>query len=530
MRILVVEDDEVLRTLLTRRLNAECYAIDVAKDGLEGWDYASTYEYDLLILDLVLPKLNGIELCQKLRHAGYAVPILMLSSQDTSTAKIMGLNAGADDYMVKPFDEPELIGRIRALLRRGTSNPLPLVICGPLSLNSSTHEVFYGEMALTLTAKEYALLEMMMRESQHVFSSDEILESLWSSDEFPVDATVRSHVRRLRKKLTAVGAPSDLIATSHGRGYYLKTLNLSISTIAPAREPPEQETPTRKTPARETPNLATLNSPIEQSKSNESKQQNQYLALLNDTWKKHRSTCIERVELIRSALDSLQSGQLTSPMQAEAYRAAHTLMGTLGTFGLSQAMQLARNLDQELHPDLYLEPNQAKSFRSFLNQLRQQIEQTLYIENLPTMLEDPPKSLEAPKSKQSQPEIRVMLVDDDPVFLETFSQHLKPYGFQVLTVNDPRQFWSVLEGNQPDVLILDIQMQQINGFELCQGLRSVDPWQKIPVMFLSADSKAETQHKAFSVGADDYLCKPITAQSLSDRIHNRLQRIQAIVN
>ncbi len=525
MRILVVEDDEILRTLLTQRLTAECYAIDVAKDGLEGWDYASTYEYDLLILDLVLPKLNGIALCQKLRHAGYTVPILMLSSQDTSSAKIMGLNAGADDYMVKPFDEPELIGRIRALLRRGSSNPLPIVICGPLSLNSSTYEVFYGEMPLALTAKEYALLEMMMRDSQHVFSSDEILESLWSSEEFPVDATVRSHIRRLRKKLTAVGAPPDLIATSHGRGYYLKILELSTVTIAPARE-----TPARETPAREIPNIATPNVPIEQSKSNESTQQAQYLELLNDTWKKHRSTCIERVELIQSALDKLQAGQLTATIQAEAYRAAHTLVGTLGTFGLHEAMQLARNLDQELHPDLYLESNQAESLRSFLNQLQQQIEQTLYIENLPTMLEHRPKSIEDPKSKPSQPEIRVMLVDDDPFFLEIFPQHLEPYGFQVLTLNDPRQFWSVLEDHHPDVLILDIQMQQINGFELCQGLRSVDPWQKIPVMFLSADSKAETQHKAFSVGADDYLCKPITAQSLSDRIHNRLQRIQSIVN
>jgi DNA-binding response OmpR family regulator len=303
MRILVVEEDEILRTLLTQRLNAECYAIDVAKDGLEGWDYASTYEYDLLILDLVLPKLNGIALCQKLRHAGYTAPILMLSSQDTSSAKIMGLNAGADDYMVKPFDEPELIGRIRALLRRGTSNPLPIAICGPLSLNSSTYEVFYGEMPLTLTAKEYALLEMMMRDGQHVFSSDEILESLWSSEEFPVDATVRSHMRRLRKKLTAVGAPPDLIATSHGRGYYLKILDLSTATI---------------TPAREIPNVAIPNSPIEQSKSNESTQQTQYLALLNDTWKKHRSTCLERVTLIRSALDRLQSGQLTASIQARS--------------------------------------------------------------------------------------------------------------------------------------------------------------------------------------------------------------------
>lgn len=230
MRILLVEDDEALIKVLTRRLVEHHYAVDAVTDGVAAWEYASTYEYELLVLDVVLPKLDGISLCQRLRAAECTTPILLLTGQDTSVAKIMGLDAGADDYVVKPFDEAELIARIRALLRRSSTNPLPVLTWGELWLNPSTCEVTYADEPLTLTAKEYALLELLLRESQHVFSNEEILESLWSSEEFPVDATVRSHIRRLRHKLTAVGAPPDLIATAHGRGYYLKPLFPEVSS------------------------------------------------------------------------------------------------------------------------------------------------------------------------------------------------------------------------------------------------------------------------------------------------------------
>jgi DNA-binding response OmpR family regulator len=485
MRILLVEDDEILLTLLKQRLVEEHYAVDAVADGIKGWDYATTYEYDLLILDVGLPKLDGIALCQKLRLAEYTLPILMLTSRDTSNAKIMGLDAGADDYVVKPFDQAELVARIRALLRRGSINPLPILTWGDLCLNSSTQEVSYGEQILTLTAKEYALLEMMMRESQHVFSNEEILQSLWSSEEFPVDATVRSHMRRLRSKLTVLGAPPDLIATSHGRGYYLRPL-------PPDLEPPKA---TAETVAKEA----------------------KYLELLNQTWQKNRSTCLDRCEVIRSALVALQSGQLTPPIQAEAHRMAHTLIGTLGTFGL-QASRLCRSLEQELHRDLYLEPRQAESLRALLDQIQQEISSTSSLQP-----DSPIPAVEYP----AKPQIRVMLVDDDPLFLQTLSRQLQGYGFQVSTLDNPQQFWTLLEGCHPDVLILDVQMPQINGLELCQALRSGPDWQRLPVMFLSALADAKTQHQAFAMGADDYLCKPITAPTLTDRIHQRLQRIKA---
>lgn len=519
MRILVVEDDEILQSLLKQRLSAEHYAIDAASDGLKGWDYASTYDYHLIILDVVLPKLDGISLCQKLRQAGYTLPILMLTSQDTSTAKIMGLDAGADDYVVKPFDEPELIARIRALLRRSSTNPLPIVTCGNLHLNSSTHEVHYNETLLTLTAKEYALLEMMMRESQHVFSNEEILESLWSSEEFPVDATVRSHLRRLRHKLTTVGAPPDLIATAHGRGYYLKVAQTTGETHS--HQSSSVKSAASKSNRSNLSNTSNLSKPI-----TEAEQQAQYLELLNQTWQNHRSGCLDRLQTIRSALDHLQSGSLNAQIQTEAYRVAHTLVGTLGTFGLQEAMQISRNLDQELHPDLYLEPHQATELRSLLQQLHHHIETTPSIQELPKISNPSTGNLKTP----SQPKLRLMLVDDDPIFLKTFSPQLQHYGFQVSTVNHPEQFWPLLERIAPDVLVLDIQMPDTNGLTLCQSLRSSPHWQRLPVIFLSSATDSKTQNDAFAAGADDYLCKPMSAQTLNDRIQQRLQRIQAIVN
>ncbi len=527
MRILLVEDDDILLALLNQRLSAEHYAIDVATDGRTGWEYASTYEYNLLILDLVLPQLGGLELCQKLRQAGYTVPILILTSQDTSMAKIMGLDAGADDYVVKPFDEAELVARIRALLRRGMMNPLPILTWGDLWLNSSSHEVSYAGEVLDLTAKEYALLEMLLRESQHVFSKDEILDSLWSSEEFPVDATVRSHIRRLRHKLVAVGAPVDLIATSHGRGYYLKhnpveTGNHALETDNhPVEMSPSPVVASGVAGVAGVAAETSANLPEPQADP----QPVQYLAFLNQTWQNNRSRCLARVEQIRSALDQLQINSITPSAQADAHRAAHNLVGTLGTFGLQEAMAIARNLEQELHPDIYLEPIQAPYLQKLSGDLQQQIEMTESL-LLPTVPASP--LVERSGGWRSPPEIRVMLVDDDPSWLQILPKQLQGYGFQVATLADPEQFWTVLPNIDPDVLILDVQMWPMNGLELCQALRAQANWQKLPVMFLSVLADARTQHEAFAAGADDYLCKPITAAQLGDRIHQRLRRIQAL--
>jgi DNA-binding response OmpR family regulator/HPt (histidine-containing phosphotransfer) domain-containing protein len=485
MRILLVDDDDVLRTLLTQRLSAANYAIDSVQDGAAGWEYASTYDYDLLILDVLLPQIDGVSLCKKLRSQGYTVPILLLTGQSSRDAKLTGWDAGADDYVVKPFDEADLLARIRALLRRSQLNPLPILTWGDLWLDTNTSEAQYNGQELVLTVKEYTLLEMMLRDGQHVFSNEEIVDRLWAAEDFPAEATVRSHVRRLRNKLSAIGAPANFITTAHGHGYFLKPIE------PPLTEPPLTEPP------------------IDHA--------SQYQAQLSQIWQQHQAACVAKVDQIRQAIADLAAQQLRPAVQAEAYRLAHTLSGTLGTLGFTAAMQIARQIEQEIHPDLYLEPIQAPALAAQVAALSAIVTQSNDL-----------SAIGAPPAASAQPPLRVMLVDDDPIFLQTVSRQLQANGFDVTSLSDPCQFWPMLEAIAPDVLLLDIQMPQINGFELCAKLRAVPHWQRLPVMFLSILGDAQTQHQAFAVGADDYLAKPITAQQLADRIRQRWQRMQLL--
>ncbi len=222
MRILVVEDDLRLAAMLQEALMAYQYVVDIAQDGEIAWDWVQTANYDLIVLDVTLPRLNGISFCQRLRSQNTKLPVLMLTARDTLSDKVMGLDAGADDYLVKPFEMPELMARVRALLRRGSAADSPGIRWGSLYLNASTHEAMYGNQSVTLTPKEYALLELLVSNGRRVLSRSGIIERVWSLEDTPSEETVRSHLRGLRQKLKEAGAPDDLIETVHGVGYRLK--------------------------------------------------------------------------------------------------------------------------------------------------------------------------------------------------------------------------------------------------------------------------------------------------------------------
>lgn len=230
MRILLVEDDIQLAEVIDEILNSRQYMVDLAKDGELAWNWVETIKYDTIVLDVTLPKLDGIRFCQRLRntqigspaYSNATVPILMLTARDTIADKIIGLDAGADDYVTKPFDLEELMARIRALLRRGSSTIQVSLSWGSLHLNPSTYEATYKDRSLSLTPKEYALLELLVSSGRRVLSRSGIIEKLWSLDDTPVEETITSHVRGLRNKLKALGAPEDTIETVHGLGYRLK--------------------------------------------------------------------------------------------------------------------------------------------------------------------------------------------------------------------------------------------------------------------------------------------------------------------
>lgn len=225
MRILLVEDNTPLAEGIADAIAVQLlYLVDIVGDGEAAWKQIKNIEYNLILLDLMLPKLDGLSLCKRLRSQGILTPILMLTARDSSIDKVTGLDVGADDYMVKPFDLPELLARVRALLRRGDSASLPILAWGSLYLDPSSYQVFYGKQILHLTPKEYSILELFLRNGRRVLSRNLIIDHVWSFDNPPVESTVKAHIKSLRNKLRSVGAPKDLIQTVHGIGYCLKQI------------------------------------------------------------------------------------------------------------------------------------------------------------------------------------------------------------------------------------------------------------------------------------------------------------------
>jgi len=221
MRLLLVEDDLQLGASLTEALIVQRYIVDLAKDGELGWEHIQNFSYDLTLLDVTLPKLDGIRLCQKIRSQGYAFPVLMLTARDTSSDRVIGLDAGADAYIVKPFDLQELLAQIRALLRRGGLGTTPILKWGAIRLDPSTYEVFCGNHLLRLTPKEFVLLELLMRSGRRVLSRNAIIESVWNCQDPPCEETVKGYIKSLRAKLKESGATETCIETVHSVGYRL---------------------------------------------------------------------------------------------------------------------------------------------------------------------------------------------------------------------------------------------------------------------------------------------------------------------
>ncbi len=221
MKLLLVEDNRQLAEQLADTLAEHHYVVDVARDGEEGWDLAQAIPYDLLMLDVSLPRLDGVSLCRRLRSNGSQTPILMLTAHDSCADKVMGLDAGADDYLAKPIFLNELTARLRALLRRNVRELTPLLEKGKLCLDPVAMQVTYGGQLVKLSPKEYLMLELFLRNSQRIYSRKAILDQLWGLDaELPGEDTVKAHIKGLRNRLKVFGV-KDLIQSVYGVGYRL---------------------------------------------------------------------------------------------------------------------------------------------------------------------------------------------------------------------------------------------------------------------------------------------------------------------
>ena len=637
MKLLVIEDDEFLAHVLLNVLSSHNYAIEVATDGQAGWDLVEAFDYDLVLLDVMLPKLDGISLCRQIRSKGLQMPILLLTGRDSGHDKAIGLDAGADDYMVKPFDPEELVARVRALLRRGGAIAQPLLRWGDLQLDPSSCEVTYGTKPLSLTPKEYALLELFLRNSRRVFSCGMILEHLWSYEEMPGEEAVRTHIKGLRQKLKGVGLPNDVVETVYGIGYRLKPREPEARSQESGVNSKFSDSPY---PTPYTPHLT----PHSLSNIAELAQQ-QTLASVNQIWNRFKARVSEQVGVLEQAVIALEQQELHQNIRQQARQEAHTLAGSLGTFGLPEGSHLARQIERLFQVEQPLSQAEAVNLREWVKLLRQEIERSrsgasgelqssalaeadrplllivnrdrplvnqliaeattwgfraevaanltrardkILLELPDVVLLDPAisptvaesLSLLTELSQQvppipvviftEQPDLterlevarlggrtflqksappaqvletvgqvlhqadrakgRVLVVDDDPVLLAIVRSLLEPWGLKITCLADPQQFWEMLEATSPDLLILDIEMPQISGIELCQIVRNDSRWSGLPILFLTAHSDADTVNQVFSVGADDFVSKPIVGPELVTRIINRLERIRFLQN
>lgn len=221
MRILIVEDDNRIAKPLAEDLKHQHHVVDTARDGIEGWEYASSAQFDLILLDLMLPRLDGIALCKRLREAKCNALILMVTARDTTSDKVIGLDAGADDYLIKPFELDELAARIRALSRRIPETRLPILIHGDVQFDPSTCNITYKGKPLSLTHTEYMILECFLRNPMQVLTRSAIIDKLWEFDKLSGKETVKTHITNLRKKFRSAGSPEDLLETVYGVGYRL---------------------------------------------------------------------------------------------------------------------------------------------------------------------------------------------------------------------------------------------------------------------------------------------------------------------
>ncbi len=217
MRILVVEDDKKVASFVEQGLREEGYSVDVAHDGEDGSLKAAVYDYDLAILDVMLPAKSGFEIVRDLRKSGKSVPVLLLTARDSKEDIVRGLDAGADDYLTKPFSFDELLARVRALLRRGGSSRQERLIYGDVELDRLKHTATRTGKDLDLTPKEYQLLEYFIIRPEEVIRRTELLEKVWDLQFDPMSNVVDVHVGNLRKKLRALGEP--LVHTVRGVGY-----------------------------------------------------------------------------------------------------------------------------------------------------------------------------------------------------------------------------------------------------------------------------------------------------------------------
>lgn len=491
MRILLVEDDQRISETIVANLRAENYVVDLARNSQEALNFILSLNYDLLILDVVLPGEDGISLCQQLRSRGVKIPILLVTAKRDDADLVTGLDAGADDYLNKPFDWQELLARIRALLRRGKVPFISELIWGDLCLTPSTREATYCGHIVPLTPTEYNILELFIRNSRKVFSAADLIGHLWSLEPIPTEATIRSHIRGIRKKLATAGAQGDVVETVYGLGYRLQETE-ELEVIEKQSEPIIPQTQSISPSRRQ--------------------REQQTLAALQRSWEKFKDSIFEDVAFLEQALN-LQEAQGTSILR-QAKRVAHNLVGLLGSLRLTKSAEIALDLENLIYNRENLAPKEIQRGRELIAILRQVLAQPVFLDVTP---EEETKT--TPHSEQPV----VLVIDDDPTLTNQLQQLGNEWGMQIEVALSLARARALLEGIRPDLIILDIcfPQERENGLILLAQLRQVHP--SIPVIVLTVRGELNTRLEVAQAQALAFLRKPYAPEAILSVAHQYFQ-------
>ncbi|PSB06361.1 multi-component transcriptional regulator [Pleurocapsa sp. CCALA 161] len=477
MRILVVDDDDILVEVLKRSLSSQRHVVEVAEDGQIGWEYAQTGEYDLVLLDVNLPGLDGVSLCEKMRSQGYTTPILLMTAKNATQDRILGLDAGADDYLTKPLDLGELNARVRALSRRGEVAPTSVLDINGLILDPSSCEVSYQQQPIKLTAKEYSLLEIFLRNPARVFSRSQILDKIWTFDELPLEESVKAHIKGLRKKLKQAGVV-DWIENVYGIGY---RLNPQVAESEQA------------------------------ANSNCTSIEQKFNLEMEQTWLKYQDKMSERLKVLQQAVASVKQANLSSQLQHDAQQAAHKLAGVLGMFSRDVGTDIAREIETLLQDNLVLNTQQREQFIALVTDL------------------DSLLALDQTSTSETIAETKFLLISADHQLSQKLQQLGMTQGLAWHQIDNITQAEIWLANNFAYVVVIDAEAttNQPEYLSLISKLNSRTP--AIPTIVLSATNSLDNRLTTIRMGASSFLAKPVTPGKIWQTASKLIQQNQSAI-
>lgn len=519
MKILIVEDDQTTANILAQELTTHHYTVETTADGSMALELVQAIHYDLIVSDIMLPSLDGISLCRQLRSLGLQMPILLLSAKESIIDRVRGLEAGADDYVTKPYELSELIARIQALLRRGNSTLKTVLTWEDLQLHPDACQVTYQGNLVHLTPKEYGILELFLRNPLRIFSRSAILDHIWLSDEFPQENAVSTHIKGLRQKLKAAGISTNLIDTVYGFGYRLKVPteknDPSLALVRGMEKELDTETredcPFPRRFEQEMEPIETLSDPISVATADKREAQASLQEVLQQVWGQFKQTWEGRMVLFEQAIAQLTIGTLDQELRASVQAETHRLIGSLGSLGVPKGSEVARQIEQLLNLES-LGKNQARQLEELVIRLKQTVE-------------DKP-STEATTPNFKMRSGRLLVVDDDVLLTEQIKLEAIAWGFQVEVATDPTTAKRSISAHLPDIIVLDITFShtQESGLTLLAELAQQAP--HIPVLILTAKNELKDRVEVARLGGNIFLEKPVSAEAIVKVATQELNRTQ----